>query len=407
MLLNEGGRMKSPEEVKKDIPFLNQYSFWESTAVGPTLKPAIEAMVDYYYHRPFNFLVGDCQPALQANAQVRKATESIAKLVHADPEEISLYPKNATEAIAMVIQGLSLKKGDEIIGSNVDHSAAYIPILRLMHQKGIKFQMIKADPQGGVDLQEYKKRLTKKTKFISICHASNIYGTILDAKAICALARENGVLTMLDAAQTVGRMPVNVKEIGCDFLTICGRKHLCGPQGTAALYVRKELIDKLEPIITGGGAAKLMGDFEYQLLPGMMRHNAGILNTSGVIGLGVAVDYWQDIGMETIRRHCVEMQERIFQGIEELGSIIYSPREKERQTGIISFLINGVDPDFLIRELEEKYRIIIRSGSPGSPVFKELGVNKINRVAPHYYSTKGDVAQLLRAMKEVRDKARS
>jgi selenocysteine lyase/cysteine desulfurase len=99
------------------------------------------------------------------------------------------------------------------------------------------------------------------------------------------------------------------------------------------------------------------------------------------------------------------MQERLFEGIEELGSVIFSPREKERQIGIITFRINGLDTDYLIKELEDKYRIIIRSGSPGSPVFKELGVDKVNRLAPHYYTTKDDVDQVLQAMREVRDKA--
>jgi cysteine desulfurase/selenocysteine lyase len=397
--------MKSPEEVKKDIPFLSRYSYWESTAVGPTLKPVIDAMVEYCENRPFNYLVGDCVPALETNAQLEKIVESFAKFINADPEELSFYPKNTTEAIDMVIEGLPWKEGDEIIGANIDHLSAYIPILRLMKTKGVKFQMIKADPQGWVDVEEYKKRLTKKTKLIIICHAGNIYGTILDVKAICKLARENGVLSMLDAAQTVGRMPMDMKEIGCDFMNTCGRKHLCGPQGTAALYIRREVIESLEPLIIGGLAAKLTGDFEYEHFPGMRRYYAGILNTSGIIGLGAAVDYWQEIGMDKFRSHCVEMQERLFEGIEELGSVIFSPREKERQIGIITFRINGLDTDHLIKELEDKYRIIIRSGSPGSPVFKELGVDKVNRVAPHYYTTKDDVDQVLQAMREVRDKA--
>jgi len=212
---------------------------------------------------------------------------------------------------------------------------------------------------------------------------------------------------MLDAAQTVGRIPVDVKGIGCDFLNICGRKHLCGPQGTAALYVRRDMIEALEPINIGSISAKLINDYDYELCKGIRRYNSGILNTSGVIGLGVAVDYWQQIGMDSIRHQCLEMQDYLFQGIEDIGSVIYSPRKKDIQVGIISFRIKGVNPDILTKELEEKYRIIIRSGSPGSPVFKELGVDKINRLAPHYYSTKEDVDELLRAIKEIRDKVSS
>jgi cysteine desulfurase/selenocysteine lyase len=206
----------------------------------------------------------------------------------------------------------------------------------------------------------------------------------------------------------VGRMPIDVKEIGCDFLNTCARKHLCGPQGTAILYIRKELVETLEPIIIGGQHhAEIVSDYEYRYFPGIIRYNAGILNTSGVIGLGAAVDYWQGVGMEVVRRHCAKMQEYIFQGLEDLGSTIYSPKKTEIQIGIISFRLNRLHPDPLIKELEDKYRIIIRSGSPGSPVFKELGVDKINRLAPHYYTTKEDVDLLLRAMREIQDKASS
>lgn len=398
--------MKSPQEVKRDIPFLRYYTYWDSSAVGPTLSSVIESMVEYYQRRPLNYSLSFCQPAFETNAQVKRSIESVARLIKAQPDEVSVYPKNTTEAIAMVIQGLPFKEGDEIIGTNVDHLASYLPILRLMKQRGITFKLIKADPHGLVDVKEYKKLFTKKTKIIIICHASNIYGTILDAKAICALARENGVLTMVDAAQTAGRMPIDVGKIGCDFLNFCGRKHLCGPQGTAALYVRRELIEKLDPVLIGAGAAKLTSDFEYQLYPGMKRYEAGILNTSGVIGLGVAIDYWQEIGMETVRRHCADMQDYLFQGLEELDCIIYGPKKKEIQVGVFSFRIKGVDPDLLVKELDNNYKIIVRSSSLGSPVFKELGVKKVNRLAPHYYLTKDDADQLIRAIRKIRDQAK-
>ena len=156
--------MKSPQQVKKDIPFLSKFSYWESTAVGPALRPVINAMVEYYEKRPFNYLVGECKPALETNAQVKKACESIAKLINAAPEEISLYPKNTSESISMVIEGLPWEKGDEVIGSNIDHLSTYLPILRLMEKKGIKFKMIKGEPNGWVDVKEYKKQITKKPK---------------------------------------------------------------------------------------------------------------------------------------------------------------------------------------------------------------------------------------------------
>ena len=388
-------------KIKDEFPFLSKYDYWESTAVGPVMKSVIDTMVNYYQEIPFNYGVGTCEPAIKSLEKVDEARAYLAKLINAKKEEISLYPKNTTEALGMVIDGLDWKPGDEIIGCNTDHTSSYMPSIRLMNKKGVKFRMIKADEHGFVNLEEFKKRINPKTKLIVICHASNIYGSILEAREICALAKENNSLSLIDAAQTIARLPVDVKDLGCDFLAICGRKHLCGPQGCSALFVREDRIGLLEPIFVGGGAAKITGDFEYELFPGVGRFNAGILNTSGAIGLGEAVKFWMNIGIDRVREHIKNMSIRIFEKLEKLDATIYSPKDMERQAGIISFRLPTIHPDELADTLEKEYKILIRSGSPGSPVFKELGVDKINRLAPHYYTGDEEFERLFEAIENI------
>ncbi len=132
-------------KIKDNFPFLSRYDYWESTAVGPVMKSVIDTMVNYYQEMPFNYGVGTCEPAVEALKKVDEARGSVAKLINAKKEEISLYPKNTTEALGMVIDGLDWQPGDEIIGCNTDHTASYMPSIRLMDKKGIKFRMIKAD----------------------------------------------------------------------------------------------------------------------------------------------------------------------------------------------------------------------------------------------------------------------
>lgn len=395
--------MNDSSKIRKDFPFLSSYDYWESTAVGPTMQKVIDSMVEYYQKTPFNYGVGTCEQAIMVLNKVDEARTYIAKLIGASKEEITVYPKNTSEALGMVIDGLEWKEDDEIIGCNTDHLATYLPSIRLMKEKGVRFRMIKADKDGFVSPSEFKKRINSNTKLVVICHASNIYGSILNAKEICKLSKEAGALTLVDAAQTIARMPVDVNDLGCDFLAMCGRKHLCGPQGSAALYIKKDIMDKLNTIFVAGGAAKLVkdNDFDYEFLPGVDRFNAGILNTSGVIGLGVAVKYWMDIGIEEIRDYIIKLSKEIFEELKKLNAAIYSPQDISRQVGIISFRLPNVHPDVVADTLEKKYKIILRSGSPGSPVFKELGVDKINRISPHYYTGADDMNRLFSALHEV------
>jgi len=395
--------MNGSSKTRKDFPFLSSYDYWECTAVGPTLQKVIDSMVDYYQKIPFNYGVGTCEQAIMVLNKVDETRKYIAELIGASEDEITVYPKNTTEAIAMAIESLEWKEGDEIIGCNTDHLASYLPSIRLMNEKGVKFRMIKADENGFVSPLEFKKRINSNTKLVVVCHASNIYGSILNAKEICMMSKEVGALSLVDGAQTIGRIPVNVNDLGCDFLAICGRKHLCGPQGSAALYIKKDLINRLNTIFIGGGAAQLVKDedFDYEFFPGVTRFNAGILNTSGAIGLGVAVKYWMDIGLEEIRDYIIKLSKQIFEELTKLNATIYSPQDISRQVGVISFRLPNVHPDVVADVLEKKYKIIIRSGSPGSPVFKELGVDKINRIAPHYYTGADDMERLFSALHEI------
>lgn len=397
--------MPSPADVRKEIPFLARYAYWDPAAVGPTLGPVVSAMQRYYEEHPLNYGIGESTPALATRLGVDDAVRAVASLVNAVPAEVTLVPKNTTEALAMVIQGLAWEPGDEVIASNLDHVATYIPLLRLAQQRGAVFRIMKADDRGLLDLAEVERLLGPRTRLLSICHVSNIYGTIQPVEAMCALARSRGVMTLVDAAQSAGRVAVDVRALGCDFLALCGRKHLCGPQGTAALYVRAGMEERLEPPFLDGGSCDLLGERGYRLRPGMRRFQAGIMNAAGAIGLGTAAECWGRVGIENVRRQVARLTPLVIEGLRKLDCEVWSPEDEAIQAGIICFRPRWTSPEALTTELERRHRILIRAGHPSTPVLRDMGVSTLNRLSPHYYDEESSVQSLLAAIAAVQRKA--
>ena len=227
--------MLSVEQVRKDIPLLDQIVYLESASVSPPPRPVIDAMTEYYTNSPFNYGVGVFQPSIQVVQKVDSARKKIATFLHAEPDEI-VFTKNTTEAINLLASGLDWKKDDEVIITSVEHQSNYIPWLRLGQEYGVKVRVVKTDSAGILDVAAVEENFTDKTRLVSVTHVSNVFGTIQRVSEVCKLAREHNALSLVDAAQSVGRLKFDVKEIGCDFTSVCGRKSLGGPQGTGALW---------------------------------------------------------------------------------------------------------------------------------------------------------------------------
>jgi cysteine desulfurase/selenocysteine lyase len=396
----------STQDVRSDIPIIEKVIYMDCAATSPIPRPVLEAMQRYWEECPFNY--GRSLAVFKLSKEVNKrcsgAMEALAGLINASSQEL-VFTKNTTEALNIVTHGVNFVPGDEVLISNIEHQSNFIPWLYLGKNKDVKIKIVHANEDGIVTPEEVQNKVSSKTKLISLNHASNIFGSIQDVKAIGQIAHDNSARLLIDAAQTVGRLPIDVKDIDCDFLAMCGRKSLMGPQGTGALYGKREALEELTPQIIGGGAADLKGlnEFEFAELP--HRFHAGIYNAMGIIGLGRSVEYvGTDIGVERIRSHVMSLYSYLRKEIDQIDSVTtYGPRDLEQQNGVLSFTLGDIDSREVSKLLDDQSNIIVAAGTHGSPTaMQQLGVDGTVRVSLQFYNTEEEVDKLISTLNSFR-----
>jgi len=395
--------MLTVEQVRKDIPYLQHRIYLDCASVSPVPQCVIDELVKFYQEHPYNYGVGDCEEAILVGKKVEAARASVAKLIGAKPEEIVVSPKNTTEALNMVINGLPWEKGDDAIQFNIDHRSSFLPLLRVGKRYGVTVKMIKSNEEGISDPEEVAKLITDKTKLVSVSHVNNIHGALQNVKEICKIANEHGAYSLVDAAQSVGRMPVNVQDIGCTYMAFPGRKHMMGPQGSGVLYGALDALNTLEPMILGIRAANEIGYTDYELAKSPKRFETGIFDCASVIGMGRASEYLMEIGIDRIRRHIEELTALFLDGLNKTpGTRYFGPTDVKRQSGIIAFLPK-MDPKKFSQKVDKELNMIVKATAPGSPGYKEFrdkNIPMINRASFHYYNTEEEIEKLLSAIKK-------
>lgn len=389
-------------DVRADIPFLDEVIYIDAASTTPTPKPVVEAMCDYYYHFNSNTGRGAYRTAIKATSEVKKTRSKLAKFVNCHPEEI-IFTKNTTEAINLVAHGFKFEKGDTIIVSNIEHHSNLVPWLNLQN-KGINVKIIKSDEYGRVDPADIADAIDETTKFITTTHVSNSIGSIVPVEEVGKIAKENDVFFLVDAAQSVGHMSVDVKKIQADFVASPGHKGILGPVGTGFLYCRQEIMDDLEPINLGGGTISDVTETEFKLAKSPGRFEGGTQNISGIIGLGAAVEYLERIGMENIEKHGKKLTKFMYNGINEIeNSIVYG--HPEAIYDMVGFNISGVNCHDVAKILDEQQRICVRSGMHcAMPAIRQIGAYDIGgtvRASIHYYNTKDEVQILIETLEEI------
>jgi cysteine desulfurase/selenocysteine lyase len=319
----------------------------------------------------------------------------IAKLLNARSEEL-FFTSNTSIANNIAIGSIQWKPRDEVIVTDIDHDSVYYPLLRLRKQQGLVLKLVKGDEKGLIDPSNIEKKITKKTRLITINHVSQVHGTIQKAKEICSIARENNILTLIDGALSVGRIPVDLKDIGCDFLSICGRK-VFGPYGSGTMYIRREVMDNLEPLLIGHFSMKRIGDFDYKYVdPPIRFEGCGCDVIPAIVGYGEGVRLVSEIGMEKIRSYNTKLLEYMVEKLNEFKGIeLFSPTERSRNPGIVSFRLKETDPQQLKLNLEKKWKVIIskREAPWRLPV-------SYNRISVHCFNTEKDIDDAMFAMKQ-------
>jgi len=238
---------------------------------------------------------------------------------------------------------------------------------------------------------------------LAVTHVSNVFGSIQPVAEIGALARSRDILFLVDAAQSAGRVPIDVNEIQCDFIAFCGRKSLLGPQGTGFLYSKEVHMEHLRPLVVGSRAGNVIDENSFEFVAGPHKFEAGVLNTGGVLGLAAAVEYIEDIGLSAIQSRLKTLSKLLVSELQMIPELdLYGAAELDVQAGIVAWNLLEMDPNQVARELDQMANIIVASGGQGSRLaMRHLGVEEIVRSSVHFYNSEEEIHKLIKAIKDL------
>lgn len=393
--------VKIPEDVRKDIPLTREVIYFDNTATSLTPIPVIEAMDEYYLKYRANVHRGVHRLSQKATHEYEESREIVAKFIGAKFEEI-VFTKNTSESLNMAALGLEgvFKKGDKIVTTPYEHHSDLLPWQRLAERLGLKLEFIEGDDEGNLDLADAEKKI-KGAKLIAVQQVSNALGVIHEVEELGRMAKEEGAIFVVDAAQSVGHMEVDVNKLHADFLAFSGHKGPLGPTGIGVLYIREEFFDTFEPPLIGGGTIEDVSLEEYTLTQPPERYEAGTPNIGGAIGLAAGIKYVEKIGLDKIERQEHKLVKRITEGLTELEVPWYGPRDLKKHAGVVSFNVPPLHPHDVAAVLDE-HKIMVRSGHHCAlPVMKKLGINGTVRASFHVYNSLEEVETFLSVMEEL------
>ncbi|MCL2157125.1 MAG: cysteine desulfurase, partial [Methanobrevibacter sp.] len=371
--------MKSVEQVRSDFPILKELIYLDSASTSLTPKQVVEAMDDYYLKYNSNIGRGAYRIAIKSGNKIEKTREKIANFINAEENEI-IFTKNTTEAINTVANGLNFEKGDNIWISNMEHHSNLIPWLNLK-RKGVEVNIVQANSDGIIEKSDIEENIDDRTKLVAITHISNSIGSIQDVEAIGKVAHENNSLFLVDGAQSLGHVKIDVKKINADFMAFPGHKGLLGPVGTGFLFLKEDIANELNPTNLGGGTITNVNGEYFTLENIPQRFEGGTQNISGIIGLGAAIDYINKIKVENIEKHCSYLTKKIWDKLSNIEGLILYGKPKKTHS-IVSFNVGGVNPYDVAKILDETGNICVRSGFHCAiPGIKHLNADGTVRVS--------------------------
>lgn len=396
------------EAIRKDFPILQRkvhgkpLVYFDNAATSQKPKQVINS-IDFCY-RNYNANVHRSihQLGEEATAKYLEAHEKVAHFINADSYQNIIFTKNTTESLNLAAYSLTagLKKGDEIVISQMEHHSNFVPWQQLAKQRGLELKFIKVNEEGKLDEESIKKNINKKTKIVSLTHVSNVLGTMNPVHEIAKTAHENNALLVVDGAQAAPHMPVDVKKLDADFYAFSGHKML-GPNGAGVLYGKKELLENMQPFLYGGEMIKEVkfDDTQFNELP--WKFEAGTPSIAEGIGLGAAIDYLNKVGMKQIHERGKEIVEYAVEKLKEIkGVTIYGPKERG---AVVSFNLNGVHAHDVSQILDSE-GVAIRAGHHCCmPLMGVLGVAATARASFYLYNTEKEVDVFINAIHKVKD----
>lgn len=390
------------DSLKKDFPI---FSYWASRgrpliyldSAATTQKPrcVIDALDEYYSRFNANVHRGAYELSQIATDMYEESRTKVARFINAPKPESVIFTRNATESLNLVAYawGLNnLHKGDEVILTEMEHHSNLVPWHIISRHTGAVLKFIKLNDDFQLDLKSLKESLTPRTKAISVVHVSNVLGTINPVKEITRLAHEAGAISIIDGAQVVPHMAVDVKEIDCDFYAFSGHK-MCGPTGIGGLYGRYELLEKMEPFLGGGEMINDVYPTTSNYAKPPHRFEAGTPNIAGAVGLKAAVEYLEAIGIRNVQEYEAKLGDFAAKRLADIDGIhIYRP--SKNGTGVISLTIDGAHPHDISSILDSE-GIAIRAGHHcAQPLMRTLHQQATARASFYVYNNESDIEAL-------------
>ena len=396
--------MLDVDKIRLDFPILKTgVIYMDSAASSLTPEPVLDKMMEFYHQYRANTDRGIHQLSQKASEEYELAHRKVAQLLNAESSDQVVMTRNTTEGLNMIANGLKWTKRDKIVTTMMDHHSNFIIWQRVKQRHGVRLETVKPNEQGLFDLADFEKAIDDSTKLVAFPHVSNAVGSIVPAHDIVKIAAEKGALTVIDAAQSVPHMKVDVREIGCDFLAFSGHK-MCGPTGSGGLYIRKGLAEEIEPTYIGGGTIKDVSADEYELTEGWRRFEAGTPAIAEGIGLGRAAEYVAQLGMENIREHELRLGKRLYDGLKGIRKVkVYGPEDYQSRVALASFNVGDLNPHDVALALDVSKKIMIRSGHHCAlPTMKEIiHANGTARASLYIYNRAEDVEVFLSTVEEI------
>jgi cysteine desulfurase/selenocysteine lyase len=382
--------------IREDFPLVEDVVYLDSASTSLTPEPVLESIMEYYRRYNANVGRGVHRLSQMADQRYKNAHRKVAAFIGAAQGTV-VFTKNATEAINMVASGLEWRRGEKVVTTLAEHHSNLLPWMRL-RRRGVGLDIVELDGEGLLDLGKLEEAVDDHTRLVAMTQLSNALGAIYPVKEIAGICQERGAMLLVDGAQSVPHLPVEVNDMGCDFLCFSGHKML-GPKGTGVLWTRKDL----EPLQLGGGMVEDASSEGYELKGGYEGFEAGTPNVPGGIGLGEAAGYLDRVGMEEIRAHERGLVRRLLDGLEEMEGVeVYGPGDPKLRGGVVSFNVKGLSPHEAALMLDER-DIMVRSGHHCCiPLMKHLGLREGTvRASLYLYNTGDEVERLLASVEEM------
>ena len=392
------------KDLRKDFPIFENRDIVYLDSGATTQRPiqVIDAIDNFYKKNNANPHRGAYSLSIDATNEYENTRAKIAKFINAPKAEQIIFSKNASESLNLIAYsyGLTnLKKDDEVVISIMEHHSNLVPWQFVTKQTESKLSYMYINDNFELSIDEIKKKITDKTKIVGITHVSNVLGTINPVKDIIDYAHKKGAVVVLDASQSIPHMKIDVQELDADFVVFSGHKMLA-PLGIGVLYGKEELLNKMPPFLMGGDMIEYVYEQDTTFAPLPNKFEAGTQNVEGVVGLGAAIDYINQVGYDTIQ----EIEESVVNyALDELSKLefidLYTTKNRQNHSAVISFNIRGIHPHD-VASILDSCGVCVRSGNHcAQPLMRFLGIDSTCRASFYFYNNKEDVDKLVEALK--------